>query len=153
MRGGATGEAKEIRRRSTPEVRLPRVTIDLGRLRAISESERDVLEPYLSTIQAMRRTVADPIITIRAEDLRVISGLVGLTREDMSLRLDELGLNPARPGTNHHDLVEQANAVRAENLIRPPTRMFSRVAQWAISATTSEADRSASLQTESRARC
>jgi len=74
-----------------------KVTIDLVRLKAIDGPERDVLEPYLSAIQAQRRAFHGSMITIRAEDLRVIACLVGLTPEDMRLRLDELGLLPGPP--------------------------------------------------------
>jgi transcriptional regulator with XRE-family HTH domain len=76
-----------------------KVTIDLVRLKTIDGPERDVLEPYLAAIQAMRRAFRGSVITIRGEDLRVISCLVGLTPDDMNRRLEELGL---RAGPTEH---------------------------------------------------
>jgi hypothetical protein len=74
-----------------------KVTIDLVRLKSLDGPERDVLGPYLAAIQAQRRAFHGSMITIRAEDLRVIACLMGLTPEDMRLRLEELGLLPGPP--------------------------------------------------------
>ena len=71
-----------------------KVTIDLVKLESMQGPEHDVLVPYLAAIQVKRRSFQGPTITIRAEDLRIIACLVGVTPDDMSLRLDELGLYP-----------------------------------------------------------
>jgi transcriptional regulator with XRE-family HTH domain len=85
----ARGQRRE---QESPRPSGNKVTIDLVRLKTIGGPERDVLEPYLAAIQAQRRAFQGSMITIRGEDLRVIACLVGLTPEDMSLRLEKLGL-------------------------------------------------------------
>jgi hypothetical protein len=53
-----------------------------------------VLAPFLSAIQAQRKDFRGPMITIRAEDHRIVSSLLGVTPEVLIRRLDELGLRP-----------------------------------------------------------
>ena len=69
-----------------------KVTIDLARLETIHGPERDVLHRYLASIEAQRRNFHGSTITIRAEDLRMIASLLGVTPDHMNHRLDELGL-------------------------------------------------------------
>ena len=71
-----------------------KITIDLNRLHSTSGPQRDVLAPFLSAIQAQRKDFRGPMITIRAEDHRIVSSLLGVTPEVLSRRLDELGLRP-----------------------------------------------------------
>jgi transcriptional regulator with XRE-family HTH domain len=92
--GRTTPDGRPSRERAGSGVSDKKVTIDLIRLKSIKGPERDVLEPYLLAIQAKRRSFQGPMITIRAEDMRVIASLVGVTPQDMSVRLDQLGLSP-----------------------------------------------------------
>ncbi len=69
-----------------------KVTIDLTKLNSVSGAERDLLRRFLSMIQVQRQDFNGRMITIRAEDLRAIACLFGITPDAMSRRLDELGL-------------------------------------------------------------
>lgn len=72
-----------------------KVTIDLTKLNSVSGAERDLLRRFLSMIQVQRQDFNGRMITIRAEDLRAIACLFGVTPDAMSRRLDELGLRVA----------------------------------------------------------
>ena len=69
-----------------------KVTIDLTRLNQVTGPERDVLKRYLGMIQVQRQDFNGRMITIRTEDLRVIGCIFELTLDQMSFRLEELGL-------------------------------------------------------------
>ena len=69
-----------------------KVTIDLTKLNSVSGPERDLLRRFLSMIQVQRQDFNGRMITIRAEDLRAIACLFGVTPDAMSRRIDELGL-------------------------------------------------------------
>lgn len=69
-----------------------KVTIDLTRLNQVTGPERDVLKRYLGMIQVQRQDFNGRMITIRTEDLRVIGCIFELTLDQMSSRLEELGL-------------------------------------------------------------
>ena len=57
-----------------------KVTIDLTKLHSVSGPERDLLRRFLSMIQVQRQDFNGRMITIRAEDLRAIACLFGVTR-------------------------------------------------------------------------
>ena len=57
-----------------------------------SGPERDLLRRFLSMIQVHRQDFNGRMITIRAEDVRAIACLFGVTPDSMGARLDELGL-------------------------------------------------------------
>jgi hypothetical protein len=69
-----------------------KVTIDLTKLHSVSGPERDLLRRFLSMIQVHRQDFNGRMITIRAEDVRAIACLFGVTTDVMVKRLDELGL-------------------------------------------------------------
>ncbi len=69
-----------------------KVTIDLTRLGKVDGAERDLLRRFLSMIQVQRQDFNGRMITIRADDLRAIACLFGVTPEVMMNRLDELSL-------------------------------------------------------------
>ncbi|HXW38429.1 MAG TPA: hypothetical protein VEJ44_01945, partial [Acidimicrobiales bacterium] len=69
-----------------------KVAIDLTKLHAVSGPERDLLRRFLSMIQVHRQDFNGKMITIRAEDVRAIACLFGVTPDNMGARLDELGL-------------------------------------------------------------
>ena len=58
----------------------------------VSGPERDLLRRFLSMIQVHRQDFNGRMITIRAEDVRAIACLFGVTPDSMGARLDELGL-------------------------------------------------------------
>jgi len=80
------------RRQLRPWDGQDKVTIDLTKLNSVSGPERDLLRRFLSMIQVQRQDFNGRMITIRAEDLRAIACLFGVTPDAMSRRLDELGL-------------------------------------------------------------
>jgi len=92
--GGPTnGESPARARRALrPWDGNEKVTIDLTKLNSVSGPERDLLRRFLSMIQVQRQDFNGRMITIRAEDLRAIACLFGVTPDAMSRRLDELGL-------------------------------------------------------------
>ncbi|MHB1517536.1 MAG: helix-turn-helix domain-containing protein [Acidimicrobiales bacterium] len=69
-----------------------RVVIDLTKLNAVSGPERDLLRRFLGMIQVHRQDFNGRMITIRAEDVRAIACLFGVTPDLMGSRLEELGL-------------------------------------------------------------
>ena len=80
-------------RRSSMPAGLPdKVAIDLTKLHTVSGPERDLLRRFLSMIQVHRQDFNGRMITIRAEDVRAIACLFGVTPDSMGARLDELGL-------------------------------------------------------------
>lgn len=91
--GAGNGESPgRIRRQLRPWDGHEKVTVDLSKLNAVSGPERDLLRRFLSMIQVQRQDFNGRMITIRAEDIRAIACLFGVTPDAMSRRLDELGL-------------------------------------------------------------
>ncbi|MHB1719927.1 MAG: helix-turn-helix domain-containing protein [Acidimicrobiales bacterium] len=91
--GEADASAAAGARRSVrPWDGVEKVAIDLTKLNSVSGPERDLLRRFLSMIQVQRQDFNGRMITIRAEDLRAIACLFGVTPDAMGRRLDELGL-------------------------------------------------------------
>jgi hypothetical protein len=97
-RWGAGGASTEVvaplsaRRAIQAASGTERVAIDLTKLHTVSGPERDLLRRFLSMIQVHRQDFNGRMITIRAEDVRAIACLFGVTPDSMGTRLDELGL-------------------------------------------------------------
>ena len=93
---GATATSEVVplaARRSMQSASVPeKVAIDLTKLHTVSGPERDLLRRFLSMIQVHRQDFNGRMITIRAEDVRAIACLFGITPDSMGTRLDELGL-------------------------------------------------------------
>jgi transcriptional regulator with XRE-family HTH domain len=95
MPGGRWGASDDSNngRRAAPVSTVPdKVAIDLTKLHTVSGPERDLLRRFLSMIQVHRQDFNGRMITIRAEDVRAIACLFGVTPDSMGARLDELGL-------------------------------------------------------------
>ena len=90
--GGAVAAQARARRALRPWDGQEKVSIDLAKLGSVSGPERDLLRRFLSMIQVQLQDFNGRMITIRAEDLRAIACLFGVTPDAMSRRLDELGL-------------------------------------------------------------
>jgi len=91
--GAGNGESPgRMRRQLRPWDGHEKVTVDLSKLNAVTGPERDLLRRFLSMIQVQRQDFNGRMITIRAEDIRAIACLFGVTPDAMSRRLDELGL-------------------------------------------------------------
>ncbi|MGH9207461.1 MAG: transcriptional regulator [Acidimicrobiales bacterium] len=96
-RWGAVGAAEDVvplggRRAIQAGAGADKVAIDLTKLHTVSGPERDLLRRFLSMIQVHRQDFNGRMITIRAEDVRAIACLFGVTPDSMGSRLDELGL-------------------------------------------------------------
>ena len=96
-RWGAASSAKELaplsaRRAIQAGSGAEKIAIDLTKLHTVSGPERDLLRRFLSMIQVHRQDFNGRMITIRAEDVRAIACLFGVTPDSMGARLDELGL-------------------------------------------------------------
>jgi transcriptional regulator with XRE-family HTH domain len=96
-RWGTSGTTEEIvplnaRRAIQAGAGTDKVAIDLTKLHTVSGPERDLLRRFLGMIQVHRQDFNGRMITIRAEDVRAIACLFGVTPDSMGSRLDELGL-------------------------------------------------------------
>lgn len=69
-----------------------RVTIDLTRMAAMDERDRELLTRYLGIIQVQRQDFNGRMLTIRQNDLVAIGCLLETTADGIRRRLDELGL-------------------------------------------------------------
>ena len=94
-RWGASGTADDSgngHRAAAVSAVPDKVAIDLTKLHTVAGPERDLLRRFLSMIQVHRQDFNGRMITIRAEDVRAIACLFGVTADSMGARLDELGL-------------------------------------------------------------
>jgi transcriptional regulator with XRE-family HTH domain len=65
------------------------ITIDLTRLDDIGGAESEVLERFLTAIQVERQDFNGRVLTVRRDDLKVLSRLIG-TGSEFSTALDEV---------------------------------------------------------------
>ncbi len=65
------------------------ITIDLTRLDDIGGAESEVLERFLTAIQVERQDFNGRVLTVRRDDLKVLSRLIG-TGSEFSSALDEV---------------------------------------------------------------
>ncbi|MDA8291142.1 MAG: transcriptional regulator [Actinomycetota bacterium] len=69
-----------------------KVRIDLTKLKDSGGAEAAALQRFLATIQVERQDFNGQVLTVRADDMRVIGATLGLGQVEMIERLDELGL-------------------------------------------------------------
>ncbi|MHB8262619.1 MAG: helix-turn-helix domain-containing protein [Acidimicrobiales bacterium] len=69
-----------------------KVTVDLAKLNNSAGPEQDLLRRFLSVVQIQRQDFNGQMITIRGEDLRIVSAMFGVTPDSMIHRLGELDL-------------------------------------------------------------
>ncbi len=84
-------EAGLLPREERPETGSPvnEVLIDLTRIDRLDDATGDVIERYLASIRRERKDFTGDVLTVRAEDLRVLSRLAG-DDEALAQRLDEI---------------------------------------------------------------
>ncbi len=82
----ATAEAAGSRPRSAPAPE--KVTFDLARLEQTVEPELEMLNRYLKAIMVQRQDFNGRMLTIRNDDIRAISGLLGIDPSELVARLD-----------------------------------------------------------------
>lgn len=68
------------------------LTIDLNRVERLSGTESVIVSRFLRSIQLMRQDFNGEVLTIRADDLRMLSLLIDQTEEAFSERLSDLGM-------------------------------------------------------------
>jgi transcriptional regulator with XRE-family HTH domain len=69
-----------------------RVMIDLTQIKAASGDLPSALQRFVTSIQVERQDFNGQVLTIRADDLRVISATFGVTVNDLINQLVDLGL-------------------------------------------------------------
>ena len=72
-----------------------KIAIDLEKLESMSGSEFNMLGRYLKLIQVQRQDFNGRVITIRHDDLKALACILDLGPEQVSARLDDLGLRYA----------------------------------------------------------
>jgi hypothetical protein len=65
-----------------------KVTFDLARFDQVAEPELEMLNRYLKAIMVQRQDFNGRMLTIRNEDIRAISGLLGIDPSELVARLD-----------------------------------------------------------------
>ncbi len=68
------------------------VTIDLTRLGELDGPEGDMIERFLASIQMERQDFNGKVLTVRREDLRQLTRMIG-ENEDLSSRIDEVRIS------------------------------------------------------------
>ena len=71
------------------------VTVDLNKIDSLTGRESKLLEEFLRAIQMMRQDFNGRVLTIRRNDLRLLSLLLHQGEEDFSRRLSDLGVTTA----------------------------------------------------------
>src|ERR1022692_4991026 len=95
-RWGAAGSTEDVIPLNAKRARQTitgsdKVAIDLTKLHTVSGPERDLLRRFLSMIQVHRQDFNGRMITIRAEDVRAIACLFGVTPDRMGPRAGGAG--------------------------------------------------------------
>ena len=68
------------------------VTIDLERLGSLDSPEGDMIERFLSSIQMERQDFNGKVLTVRRDDLRLLSRLIGES-DEFTNRIDEVRIS------------------------------------------------------------
>lgn len=68
------------------------VTIDLERLGTLDSPEGDMIERFLSSIQMERQDFNGKVLTVRRDDLRLLSRLIGES-DEFTNRIDEVRIS------------------------------------------------------------
>ena len=92
---GGTGDGVDIDLASEEAavVRPPmKLTIDLVALEGLDAPEKDLLRRYLGMIQVQRQDFNGRVLTIRGEDVKVLSLMLETTPISLQRRLEELAL-------------------------------------------------------------
>jgi transcriptional regulator with XRE-family HTH domain len=76
----------------TPNPAADGVTIDLNQVERLSGQDGQVVERFLRGIQMLRQDFNGRVLTIRANDLRMLAMLLDQSEEGFSERLTELGV-------------------------------------------------------------
>jgi len=67
-------------------------SVDLVRLQGLNTPEAQILRRYTERVQIYRQDFNGRILTIRSDDVRVMAWALGLTPEELGVRLEEMGI-------------------------------------------------------------
>lgn len=67
-------------------------TVDLVRLQTLNTPEAQILRRYTERVQIFRQDFNGRVLTIRGDDIRVIAWALGLTPDELGVRLEEMGV-------------------------------------------------------------
>jgi transcriptional regulator with XRE-family HTH domain len=76
----------------TPTAAADGITIDLNQIEKLSGQDGQVVERFLRGIQMLRQDFNGKVLTIRANDLRMLAMLLDQSEKGFSDRLTELGV-------------------------------------------------------------
>ena len=91
---GATGAEGEINLQAeeVASSRTPCVMVDLVALEVVDAPEKDLLRRFLRMVQVQQRDFNCRVLTVRAEDVKVLALMLGLTPASLERRLEALDL-------------------------------------------------------------
>lgn len=72
-------------------------SVDLVRLQGLNTPEAQILRRYTERVQIYRQDFNGRILTIRSDDVRVMAWALGLTPEELGVRLEEMGIRAGVP--------------------------------------------------------
>lgn len=67
-------------------------SVDLVRLQSINTPEAQILRRYTERVQIYRQDFNGRVLTIRSDDVRVMAWALGLTPDELGVRLEEMGV-------------------------------------------------------------
>jgi transcriptional regulator with XRE-family HTH domain len=67
-------------------------SVDLVALQGTNTPEAQILRRYAERVQIFRQDFNGRVLTIRSDDVRVMAWALGLTPEEMGVRLEEMGV-------------------------------------------------------------
>ena len=67
-------------------------SVDLVRLQGINTPEAEILRRYAERVQIYRQDFNGRILTIRSDDVRVMAWALGMTPDELGVRLEEMGV-------------------------------------------------------------
>lgn len=67
-------------------------SVDLVRLQGMNTAEAQILRRYTERVQIFRQDFNGRVLTIRSDDVRVMAWALGLTPEELGVRLEEMGV-------------------------------------------------------------
>lgn len=71
---------------------VPRLAIDVQKLSDPGTETHEMLARYLQMLQVQRQDFNGRVITVRGDDIRAIAVMLGVPADQVSQRLEELGL-------------------------------------------------------------
>ncbi|MHB1987825.1 MAG: helix-turn-helix domain-containing protein [Acidimicrobiales bacterium] len=77
-----------------------KITVDLVAMNEVRGPERDFLRHFLASVQVQRQDFNGKVLTIREDDLRVMSSMFGTSVDALIARFEQIGLLLGRAAEN-----------------------------------------------------